>query len=259
MSNCLPRRYFALPRRLYKLSTAARRRTLPDRRLAQPAAITTEFAAVPKAVRVSSVELDPKQCALLALGCQRGVLDDLADAQALILKINAAIDVVRLHAGHIVFARIALDDLDYRFTPTTNKEFSALTRQRLFQNGTSESAIHQALAVHSADVVLRTTRLGAFSTTDLDEQLTNLGVTTLIVLGAQTSGALLSTVREAADLDYRVIVLSDCCADPDAETHRLLMTRIFPRQAELTTVSALYTSLAAKKVEEQHNSADTSS
>jgi nicotinamidase-related amidase len=256
VSSGSTRRYFALPGRLRRWSTTGRQLTssLRDGCRAQPAQTTAdEPTAIRSPAPASPPELDPQECALLVLGCQPGVLDDLRDAQALISNINAAIDIVRLHGGHVGFARIALDDLDRQFTPSTNKEFSALARQRRFQNGTLESAIHQALAVQPGDVAIRTTRLGAFSTTDLDEQLTNLGVTTLIVSGAHTSGALLSTVREAADRDYRLIVLADCCADPDAETHRFLMTRIFPRQTEITTAAKLYMSLAAD-VDEPSNS-----
>lgn len=255
MSTDSIRRYLSLSRRIRSWSAASRSLTsaLRNRGRAQP----NQTADVPDTVRTptsSSVELDPKECALLVLGCQPGILNDLADAESLILKINAAVDIVRLHRGQIAFVRVAFDHLDYRFTPTTNKEFSALARQRRFPNGSHESAIHQALTVQSADVVVRTTRLGAFSTTNLDEQLTNLGITTLIVSGAHTSGALLSTVREAADRDYRLIVLSDCCSDPDAEAHRLLLTRILPRQAEITTAAELYTSLATDKVDRQRNS-----
>lgn len=256
MGSGSTRRYFALPGRLHRWSRAGRQLTSSwrDGYGAQPADTTHARAATRSPTHASPVELDPKECALLVLGCQPGILDELGDAHALLLKINAAIDIVRLHGGHLGFARIALDDLDYQFTPSTNKEFSALARQRRFQNGTPESAIHPALAVQTSDLVICTTRLGAFSTTDLDEQLTNLGVTTLIVLGAHTSGALLSTIREAADRDYRLIVLSDCCTDPDIDTHRFLMTRIFPRQAEITSAAALYASLAAEKVDKSRSS-----
>jgi nicotinamidase-related amidase len=47
------------------------------------------------------------------------------------------------------------------------------------------------------------------------------------------SQGIVSTFREAADKDYRISVLSDCCADPDPEVHQLLLTKIFPRQAEV--------------------------
>lgn len=219
---------------------------------------TREPAAIRTATPSGSVELVPKECALLVSGCEPGILDEVADAGSLLLKINAAVDIVRLHGGHIGFARIAFEELDYRFSPTTNKEFSVLTQQRRFRDGTPEAAIHQALEVQSEDIVVRTTRLGAFSTTGLDEQLTNLGVTTLIIAGAHTSGALLSTVREAADRDYRLIILSDCCADGDTETHELLMERVFPRQADIVTAASLYMSLATERRDKQRYS-ETSS
>lgn len=198
-----------------------------------------------------SIDLDPKECALLVLGCQPGILADVPDTDSVLLKINAAIDIVRLHGGHVVFARIAFEDRHYRFAPVTNKEFSKLMRQRRFRDGTAEADIHQAVTAGADDIVVRTTRLGAFSTTNLDEQLTNLGVTTILVAGAQTSGAVLSTVREAADRDYRIIVLADCCVDADPETHRLLIDQVFPRQAEITTAAVTYLSMASDKVDKQ--------
>jgi nicotinamidase-related amidase len=69
-------------------------------------------------------------------------------------------------------------------------------------------------------------------------------VTTLFVAGVHTSGVVLSTVRDAADHGYQLILLSDCISDPDAELHRMLMERIFPRQAEIITVAGLDALLA---------------
>jgi nicotinamidase-related amidase len=47
----------------------------------------------------------------------------------------------------------------------------------------------------------------------------------------------LSTTREAADRDFRLIVLSDGCLDADPEVHRVLIDKVFPRQAEVTTIA----------------------
>ena len=52
-----------------------------------------------------------------------------------------------------------------------------------------------------------------------------------------TSGVVLSTLREAADHDYQLTVLSDTCVDGDAEVQRVLIEKIFPRQAEILTVA----------------------
>jgi nicotinamidase-related amidase len=49
----------------------------------------------------------------------------------------------------------------------------------------------------------------------------------------------LSTVCDGADRDYRVIVLSDGCADPDEEVHRVLLTKVFARRADVITIDEL--------------------
>jgi nicotinamidase-related amidase len=64
-----------------------------------------------------------------------------------------------------------------------------------------------------------------------------LEVDHLVLAGIATSGVVLSTLREAADRDFRLTVLADGCADGDAEVHRVLTEKVFPRQAEVTTVA----------------------
>ena len=61
-------------------------------------------------------------------------------------------------------------------------------------------------------------------------------ITCLVLLGIATSGVTLTTVREAADRDFEMIVLADCCFDSDEEVHRVLTQKIFSRQA--TVVNA---------------------
>ncbi len=80
-------------------------------------------------------------------------------------------------------------------------------------------------------------RVSAFSGSDLDVILRSLGVDSLVLTGIATSGVVLSTLRQAADLDFGLTVLSDLCADNDPETHRVLMGKVFPRQAAVMTAA----------------------
>lgn len=48
---------------------------------------------------------------------------------------------------------------------------------------------------------------------------------------------MLSTLREAADKDFQISVLSDACADREEDVHAFLTTKIFPRQADVVTVA----------------------
>lgn len=65
-----------------------------------------------------------------------------------------------------------------------------------------------------------------------------------ILLGFATSGVVLSTTRYAADADYRLIIVEDCCADRDAAVHDFLCQKIFPNQADVVQSSDVIRALA---------------
>ena len=86
-------------------------------------------------------------------------------------------------------------------------------------------------------------RVSAFTGSDLEVVLRALEVDHLVLAGIATSGVVLSTLREAADRDYRLTVLADACSDGDDEVHRVLTEKVFPRQADVVTVDAWAASL----------------
>ena len=80
-------------------------------------------------------------------------------------------------------------------------------------------------------------RVSAFAGSDLDVLLRARRTEHLVLAGIATSGVVLSTLRQAADLDYRLTVLADGCLDADPEVHQVLLRKVFPRQAEVTTIA----------------------
>jgi nicotinamidase-related amidase len=103
--------------------------------------------------------------------------------------------------------------------------------------------VHAALTSLDGEPVITKRRVSAFSGSDLDVLLRAAGADTLILAGIATSGVVLSTLRQAADLDYRLTVLEDACADRDPEVHRVLTEKVFPRQAVVTTTDEWIASL----------------
>ena len=81
--------------------------------------------------------------------------------------------------------------------------------------GTPGADVHPAVAPQPGEAVVVKRRTGPFSTTDLDAVLHSIGATTLVLFGVATSGCVLTAVRWAADVDYRLVVVADCCGDQD--------------------------------------------
>jgi nicotinamidase-related amidase len=86
-------------------------------------------------------------------------------------------------------------------------------------------------------VVVTKRRVSAFAGSDLDVVLRAQSIGHLVLAGIATSGVVLSTLRQAADLDYQLTVLADGCLDADPEVHRVLLEKVFPRQAEVTSIA----------------------
>ncbi|MCH8279310.1 MAG: cysteine hydrolase [Chloroflexi bacterium] len=114
-----------------------------------------------------------------------------------------------------------------------NKTFSQ--RKQSGQPAVSDPTrlIHSSVRPTHGEVVVGKHRVNALFGTDLDMVLRSNQIETLVILGYATSGVVLSTVRYAADLDYRLYVVEDCCSDQDPEVHDFLTQRIFPRQADV--------------------------
>jgi nicotinamidase-related amidase len=105
--------------------------------------------------------------------------------------------------------------------------------------------IHPAVRPAAGEVVVGKHRVNALYGTALDLILRANDIDTLIILGYATSGVVLSTTRYAADLDYRLVVVEDCCADQDPAVHDFLTQRIFPRQASVVGAADLIEALKA--------------
>jgi nicotinamidase-related amidase len=183
--------------------------------------------------------------ALLVMDVQNGVVGRLADRSGgLLAAAGRAVAAARAAWLPVVYVRVAFRPGTPEVSPR-NVSFAALAGRGGFTEADEATQIHPAVAPHPGDVVVTKRRVSAFAGSDLDVVLRSQEVDALVLCGIATSGVVLSTVRQAADLDYRLTVLRDACADLDEEVHRVLVEKLFPRQAEVLDVDEWVASLGA--------------
>ncbi|HEY6533350.1 MAG TPA: cysteine hydrolase [Acidimicrobiales bacterium] len=112
-----------------------------------------------------------------------------------------------------------------------------------FVDGTPTAAVDDALASAPTDLDVVAKRASAFKGSDLMTLLSSLGVSDLVLAGIGTSGVVVATVIEAADLDFGVTVLEDGCTDPDEQVHRVLLDKVIAVRANVCTVDDWITTL----------------
>lgn len=179
--------------------------------------------------------------ALLLMDLQTSTLtrvrDDYLPRAVHALGTARAAGVPVIHVG--VLLRAGHTDVHPR-----NKAFSALPTE-LFVPGDPGAAFHPDVAPADGEIVVYKNRVGAFCGNDLHQVLAAQDIDHLVLAGIATGGVVLSTALQAADLDYRVTVLSDACADPTPEVHDTLLAHILARRGEVVTVDAWAGTLTA--------------
>lgn len=134
----------------------------------------------------------------------------------------------------VIYIRVAFRE-GYPEISANNQLFAGIAANAILGEDDPQTAISSALTVEPGDLIVTKRRVSAFSGSDLATILRGQGVTALVMAGLVTSGVVLSTLVEAVDLDYRVIVLSDGCADWNHTLHDALMTEYFPTRGDVLT------------------------
>jgi nicotinamidase-related amidase len=197
-------------------------------------------------------KIDPAHTAVLSMDCQAGIVsiytkeakDAFLDRAASVLNQARAAGVTIIHVQ--VGFRPGLPEVSSR-----NALFGAVKsseqHQRLFREPLG--AIPDAIAPQGNEIVITKHRISAFAGTDLEMILRANDIDTLVLFGIATSGVVLSTLVEAADADYRLAVIGDCCADLDLALHDCLIQRFFPARG--TVLSAVGFMAAASSTNKQ--------
>ncbi len=171
--------------------------------------------------------------ALLVMDMQNGVVGRFGDLGAVLETVGSVVTTARAADMTVIYVRVAFREGSPEISPN-NRTFSALARSGLSETDPS-TQIHPAVAAQPGDIIVTKRRVSAFAGSDLEVVLRSLDVDSLTLAGIATSGVVLSTLRQAADLDYQLTVLRDGCADADPQLHQLLLDKVFPRQATVLT------------------------
>jgi len=181
------------------------------------------------------MEQNTQNTALLVMDMQVGIVAMLPDAAAIIGNVAKAIAKARDKKIPVIYVVVGFRQGAPEIN-MNNKGFSG-NKERFANVDMAEfMKIHPDLAPQADEVTVIKRRVCAFTGSDLEVILRSFGIQHMVLTGIATSGVVLSTIREAADKDYRLTVLADCCADRDEEVHRVLTTKVFPHQTDVLTV-----------------------
>jgi MFS family permease/nicotinamidase-related amidase len=214
--------------------------------------------ARPAAPRPDSCDTPVPGTALVVMDMQQGIIERASVPDSVLEAAQRAVLAARKAGIPVVFIRAAFRDNTPEISPR-NRSFARLSGTTQMRETDPGTQIHPLLDPRPGDVIVTKRRVSAFAGSDLDVVLRSAGATSLVLAGISTSGVVLSTLGAAADRDFVLTVLRDACADRDAEVDRVLMDKVFPTQARVTTVDEWESGLTGAPASAEDPAADPAS
>ncbi|PLS08367.1 cysteine hydrolase family protein [Neobacillus cucumis] len=183
-----------------------------------------------------------KKSALLVMDLQNGIVSRFAENADVLHPFQKAIEAARQNHIPVIFIRVGFSE-GYPEVSPQNKAFLAISKNGGMTISDSATQIHESIQPKPNEPVITKYRFSAFAGSNLEVILRSQQINTLVLCGISTSGVVLSTLREAGDKDFAMTVLSDACLDTDTEVHRVLIEKVFPRQADVQTVDTWISTL----------------
>jgi nicotinamidase-related amidase len=177
-----------------------------------------------------------KNEALLVLDMQLPFLASLPGSEKIIGNVAQAVKAARLKGIHVIYVV-----LGFRQGAPEISETSLFSKNKVWLSSADMNdftAIHPDLAPTKNEITIVKRRVGSFNGTDLEILLRALNIRYITLTGINTSGVVLSTLVEASDKDFQITVISDCCADKDISLHQVLVEKVFPIHALVTSLKS---------------------
>jgi ureidoacrylate peracid hydrolase len=199
--------------------------------------------------------LDGAKTALLVIDLQNafmlpGMPAEVKTARDIVPNVNRLAGAVRGAGGRVVWVKMTLDGEREKwsvfFDHFGSPEHSAAELQSL-SRGTLGHEIFDGLDVLPADLVVEKTRFSAFiqGSSDLDRQLRQLGIDTVLIAGTVTNTCCESSARDAMMLNYKTVMVSDANAAHSDDEHNATLANILRIFGDVLSTDEVETHLSA--------------
>jgi nicotinamidase-related amidase len=155
-----------------------------------------------------------------------------------IARTNQALIWARSQGFHVAHVKVGFPR-GYPNCPASSPVFGRAKQFGALQLGEWGTEFHDDLDIRPDEQVIVKSRIGLFYGTQLETLLRAHCIERIVLAGVSTNHAIESAVRDAHDRDYRVTVLSDCCAAASTDVHEQTIKGVMSHLAQVRTLDEL--------------------
>jgi ureidoacrylate peracid hydrolase len=151
------------------------------------------------------------------------------DAAGVIDRNRRAVEVARAHDVPVVYTRHCHGPDYLDAGPSMRRLFRQMGHSPLLAGSWDADLVDDVLEDAKTSPIVDKTRMDAFVQTDLEVVLRGLNAIRLLVCGIVTNACVETTARAAAQRDFEVALLGDCCGtySPELQSSSLYALEFF--------------------------------
>jgi len=189
--------------------------------------------------------LDPEKTALVVVDmqntfCEPGAPAEVPSSRAIVADINALTTELRARKVPVIWVLHAntrhgeRSDWEMFFNYVVADEVRQQTIESL---APGRQRVWSELTTSSQDLTIIKNRYSALipGASSLERVLRNLGIDTILIAGTKTNVCCEATARDAMMLDFKVVMVSDCCAALSDDEHRASLETIIQQFGDVLT------------------------
>jgi nicotinamidase-related amidase len=184
---------------------------------------------------MNTLHIDYQKTALILIDLQKGIVA-MPGGNEVVEKAVKLVDLFRQNNGFISFVRVSFLDGKDVLKPLIDESVPTPTNRPI-----DWDELVPELGITEKDYVVTKRQWGAFFGTDLDLQLRRRGIDTIVLCGIATNIGVESTAREAFQLGYNQIFITDAMTTFSEEAHLASLRFIFPRIGKSRTTAEFLT------------------
>jgi len=174
--------------------------------------------------------IEPAKTALVVIDLDEATVgrDDADTAIRVVSNVNAVAGALRRSGGVVAWVVSQMDAMSPHFPAILGAETASLYFNET-QPGGPQSRLWPQLDRNDADIFTTKSRASAFfpGRCDLHQRLRPLAIDTLLIAGAVTNVCCESSARDATELDYKVIMLSDALSGHSHGLHEATLATFY--------------------------------
>jgi nicotinamidase-related amidase len=180
--------------------------------------------------------------ALIVVDMSRGFTDPACPLGCECSEVIAA-NVALLAAFHDAALPVFFTTVVYRDATQARVFRERIAALNLLTPDSAWVRIDPRLEMRPGDVLIEKQGASAFHATDLERQLRERGVDSVVVTGLTTSGCVRATVVDALQYDYRVVVPREAVGDRNPAAHAANLFDMHAKYAEVQTLAEVIAAL----------------